>query len=57
VGASRAASCRRPPRAITQSDHPEPIAPNRLAEVPKPTGRDQVWGSDITYVRTAEGWL
>jgi transposase InsO family protein len=41
----------------TQSDHPEPISPNRLAEAPKPTGRDQVWVSDITYVRTAEGWL
>ena len=41
----------------TQSGHTEPIAPNRLGEVPKPTGRDQVWVSDITYVRTAEGWL
>ena len=41
----------------TQSGHTEPIAPNRLAEVPKPTGRDQVWVSDITCVRTDEGWL
>jgi transposase InsO family protein len=41
----------------TQSGHAEPIAPNRLAEAPRPTKRDQVWVSDITYVRTAEGWL
>ena len=41
----------------TQSGHTEPIAPNRLAEQPKPTAPNQVWVSDITYVRTSEGWL
>jgi len=41
----------------TQSGHAEPIAPNRLAAQPKPTAPNQVWVSDITSVRTAEGWL
>lgn len=41
----------------TDSDHDQPIAPNRLAQAPAPTGPDQVWASDITYVRTDEGWL
>ena len=41
----------------TQSGHTEPIAPNRLAAQPRPTAPNQVWVSDITCVRTAEGWL
>jgi putative transposase len=41
----------------TDSRHDQPIAPNRLAEVPAPRQRDQVWVTDITYVPTDEGWL
>ena len=41
----------------TDSNHDEPIAPNRLAERPVPDGPNQVWLQDITYVPTAEGWL
>ena len=40
-----------------QSSHDQPIAPNRLAEEPRPTSPNQAWVSDITHVRTAEGWL
>ncbi len=41
----------------TQSDHDRAIAPNRLAERSAPTGPNQTWVTDLTYVRTAEGWL
>ena len=41
----------------TQSDHDQPIAPNRLAAAPPPTGPNQIWVSDLTYVPTHEGWL
>jgi len=41
----------------TDSHHPHPIAPNRLATSPKPKAPDRVWVSDITYVFTAQGWL
>jgi len=41
----------------TDSDHDHPIAPNRLAERPAPSGPNQVWVSDLTYVLTAQGWL
>ena len=41
----------------TDSRHDQPVAPNRLAEQPPPTGRNQVWVGDITYIPTDEGWL
>lgn len=41
----------------TQSDHPLPIAPNRLKQSDPPSKPNQVWVSDITYIPTAEGWL
>ena len=53
--AGRQARAYRP--RTTQSDHDGPIAPNRLAEVPALTARDQVWQADITYLPTRAGWL
>lgn len=41
----------------TDSDHDEPIAPNRLADLPPPVRANQIWVGDITYIRTQEGWL
>ena len=50
--------CRpRPLRATTDSRHGEPIAPNLLERDFAPTGSDQVWASDITYIRTWAGWI
>ena len=44
--------------ATTNSDHSDPIAPNRLRlRDSAPTRPDEVWVADITYVPTAEGWL
>jgi putative transposase len=41
----------------TDSNHDQPIAPNRLAQAPKATGPNQLWVADITYIETQEGWL
>lgn len=41
----------------TDSRHDRPIAENKLAQTPVPTGPDQVWVADLTYVPTQEGWL
>ena len=54
-------ACRRRSRVVTtQSAHREPVAPNVLARRFRPEvigERDKVWAADITYLRTAEGWL
>jgi transposase InsO family protein len=41
----------------TDSHHDQPIAPNRLAQVPKASAANQLWVADITYIQTREGWL
>jgi len=41
----------------TDSNHPLPIAPNRLKKLSSPSELNRVWVSDITYVPTAEGWV
>ena len=38
------------------SRHGEPIAPNLRERDFAPAGPDHVWASDITYIRTWEGW-
>ena len=40
----------------TDSNHDLPIAPNRLPQAVA-TRPNQIWVGDITYIRTAQGWL
>lgn len=47
---------RRKPRT-TDSRHGRSVPANRLARQPAPTGPNQQWVTDITFLRTAEGWL
>lgn len=41
----------------TDSNHDQPVAPNRLAAAPKATAPNQLWVADITFIQTNEGWL
>lgn len=41
----------------TDSNHDQPIAPNRLPKLPAPSAPNQIWVGDITYIPTDEGWL
>ena len=41
----------------TDSQHDQPIAPNRLAQTAPCQAPDQVWVADLTYIPTREGWL
>ena len=54
--AGRVRGRRRP--GTTDSDHEQPIAPNRLGQRETPVARsNEGWAADITYVPTDEGWL
>jgi putative transposase len=48
---------RRRYKTTTQSRHNLPVAPNRLSRNFTATAPNQKWVSDITYVRTGQGWL
>ena len=41
----------------TDSRHDQPIAPNRLAELPEASRANQIWVTSITYVSTVQGWV
>lgn len=51
------AKAKRKYKATTNSKHDLPVAPNRLAQDFSASAPDQKWVSDITYIRTREGWL
>lgn len=44
-------------KATTDSNHKLPVAKNRLKRDFETSKPNQVWVSDITYIRTDEGWL
>lgn len=50
-------SCSKRKVKTTNSNHDELIAPNLLRGRAAPQKADQVWVADITYIRSAQGWL
>ena len=52
-----AAKIYRREKRTTQSDHQREVAENILKREFLREGPNQVWTSDITYIRTEEGWL
>ena len=48
---------RRRYRVTTNSDHRQPVFPNRLERDFRTDAVDQVWAGDITYLWTQEGWV
>ena len=51
------ARARRKFKATTNSKHKHAVAPNLLEQVFQAEAPNRVWVSDITYIRTLEGWL
>lgn len=48
---------KRPFKVTTNSKHQHPVAPNLLERYFEASQPNQVWTGDITYIRTAVGWL
>ena len=44
-------------KATTASKHNLPVAPNLVGQNFAATAPNQIWLTDITYIRTGEGWL
>ena len=44
-------------RSTTRRHPTRPVAPNRLERDFSAEAPDKKWGTDITYIKTAEGWL
>jgi transposase InsO family protein len=44
-------------KVTTDSQHSKPVAPNILGQSFTPPAANLAWASDITYIRTDEGWL
>jgi transposase InsO family protein len=44
-------------KKTTNSNHQQPVSENILKQDFEVARQDQVWLSDITYIRTSEGWL
>ena len=58
MGILRLGSIRRPRfTATTDSQHQQPIAPNRLQRAFKVEALNTVWVGDVTYIWTWAGWL
>jgi putative transposase len=51
------AKAKRKFKATTDSNHTHPIAENLLSQQFQATRPNQIWLSDLTYIRTQEGWL
>lgn len=52
-----AAKTKRKFKATTQSAHSYPVSPNLVGQNFNSDHPNRVWTSDITYIRTREGWL
>jgi putative transposase len=44
-------------KITTKRKHSDSVAANLLNQNFNPVGQDQIWAGDITYLKTAEGWV
>jgi transposase InsO family protein len=51
------AKTKRKYKVTTNSNHRSPVAKDLIGQDFRTTGSNKIWVSDITYIRTKEGWL
>jgi len=44
-------------KVTTKRKHSDKVAPNLLNQNFNPVGKNEAWAGDVTYLRTAEGWM
>ena len=44
-------------KVTTKRKHSDKVASNLLNQNFNPLGADEVWAGDITYLKTAQGWM
>ena len=44
-------------KITTKRKHSDAVAANLLNQNFNPVAQDQIWAGDITYLKTAEGWV
>jgi putative transposase len=44
-------------KVTTKRKHSDKVVPNLLYQNFNPVGKDEVWAGDVTYLKTAEGWM
>ena len=51
------AKCPKPYKRTTNSEHKQPVSANLVKQEFRIEKKQQIWLSDITYLKTLEGWL
>ena len=44
-------------KVTTKRKHSDRVAPNLLNQNFNPLGKNEAWAGDVTYLKTAEGWM